>query len=53
MPYKIEKGAGSKPYKIVNAQTGEQVGASKSKADAQASINARLAGEYGFKPTKK
>jgi hypothetical protein len=53
MPYKIVKDGGGKPFKIINKSTGEQVGASKTKADAEASVSARLAGEHGWKPTKR
>lgn len=53
MPYTIKKGVGKKPYKIINKNTGKQVGASTSKVKARASIRARLAGEHGWKPTKK
>ena len=45
MPYTIRKGAGSKPYKIIRRDTGKQVGSSATKAQAQASIRARYAGE--------
>ena len=47
MPYKVRKGKGKRPYKIINKQTGKQVGSSLNMADAQSSIRARLAGEYG------
>lgn len=45
MPYKVTKGAGPKPYKIRNVQTGQIVGASKTKAKADASVRARMAAE--------
>ena len=41
MPYKVQKGKGKKPYKIVNKNTGRQVGSSKSKKKAQASARIR------------
>ena len=44
MPYKIEKRGGERPYKIINKNTGKQVGSSTSKAKAEASIRARYAG---------
>lgn len=45
MPYKVVKRGGSRPYKIVNKNTGKQVGSSKTKKAAQASIRARYANE--------
>ena len=45
MPYSIRKGKGSRPYKIVNKRTGKQVGSSKTKRQAQASVRARYAHE--------
>lgn len=45
MPYKIVKGTGKKPWKIVNKNTGKVVGSSETKAKAQASIRARYANE--------
>lgn len=45
MPYSIRKGKGSRPYKIVNKNTGKQVGSSKTKKQALASIRARYAHE--------
>jgi hypothetical protein len=45
MPYKIEKRGGDRPYKIINKNTGKQVGSSKTRADAEASIRARWAGK--------
>ena len=45
MPYKIKKQTGSRPYKIVRADTGKVVGSSKTVADAKASIRARYAHE--------
>ena len=53
MPYTIKKGSGAKPYKIINKETGKQVGSSESRTKAKASVNARLAGEHGWKPTRK
>lgn len=45
MPYSVRKGSGSRPYKIVNRNTGKQVGSSKTKRAAQASVRARYAHE--------
>jgi len=45
MPWKVRKGTGSKPWKIVKTTTGKVVGSSTSKAKAQASIRARYKGE--------
>lgn len=45
MPYSIRKGKGAKPYKIINTDTGKQVGSSETKAKAQASIRARYSGK--------
>lgn len=53
MPYTIKKGAGEKPYKIINKETGKVVGSSTSKAKAQSSSRARMGGEHGWKPTGK
>jgi hypothetical protein len=47
MPYKIKKGTGPRPYKIINKDTGKQVGSSKSRKEAEASVRARLAAEHG------
>lgn len=49
MPYTIKK-SGNK-YQIVRKDTGKVIGSSDSRAKAQSSINARLAGEHGWKPT--
>jgi hypothetical protein len=43
MPYKVKKGGGSRPYKIVNKKTGKTVGSSKTKAKAKAAMRARYA----------
>ena len=43
MPWKVKKGTGAKPWKIVRADTGEIVGSSKTKAKADASVRARYA----------
>lgn len=51
MPYSIEKHKNK--WWIVNKQTGEKVGEADSKADAESSARARLAGEHGWKPKKK
>ena len=53
MPYRIVKRQGAKPWKIINSDTGEQVGESESREDAESSIRARLAGEHGWKPTRR
>lgn len=45
MPYRIQKLGGEKPWKIIKKDTGEIVGSSKTKKDAQASIRARYANE--------
>jgi hypothetical protein len=44
MPYRIEKRSGDKPYKIIKP-SGEVVGSSKTRKDAEASIRARYSGE--------
>jgi hypothetical protein len=41
MPYGVRKGKGAKPYKIVNKNTGKQVGSSTSKAKAKKSAAIR------------
>ena len=51
MPWKVRKGSGKKPYKIV--KHGKVVGSSTSKAKAQASVRARYASEHGWKPSGK
>jgi len=53
VPYKIVKRSGAKPWKIINRITGKVVGSSTSKAKAEASARARLAGEHGWRGTKK
>lgn len=45
MPWKVKKGSGSRPYKIVKSTTGKVVGSSTSKAKAKASVRARYAAE--------
>lgn len=42
-----------KRFAIVNKDTGEVYGYSSTRADAQASANARNAGSHGWKPSKK
>lgn len=49
MPYSVRREGGKRPYKIIKTTTGEVVGTSKSRADAQASIRARHANEQGGK----
>jgi hypothetical protein len=51
MPYKIEKRKNK--WAIIEISTGKVVGDSDTKADAEASARARLAGEHGWKPGKK
>lgn len=51
MPYSIRK-TDSK-FCIFNKNTGKKVGCSTTKAKAEASVRARLAGEHGWKPTGK
>jgi len=48
MPYSIvfRKGSG-RPWKIVKKSTGETVGSSVTKAQAESSVRARLASEHG------
>jgi len=45
MPYKIRKGSGKRPWKIINKRTGKVVGTSVTKAKAKASIRARYRNE--------
>lgn len=45
MPYQVRRGSGDKPFKIVNKQTGQTVGASKTRQQAMASVRARMASE--------
>ena len=52
MPYKIVKGSGAKPWKIVITSTGKVVGSSKTKKEASASIRAREAAEHDNKASK-
>ena len=51
MPYKIEKRKNK--WVIIDETTGKPVGESDTKADAESSARARLAGEHGWKPGKK
>lgn len=56
MPYAIRKSEGTRPWKIIRKDTGEQVGAAYTKADAEASVRARYAAEHGHamgKPLSK
>jgi len=41
MPYVVKKGNGKRPYKIVHARTGKQVGSSTSKRRASISASIR------------
>jgi len=52
MPYKIVKKSGSKPYKIINKNTGKVVGSCSTKQKCKASVRARLAGEHGWTKRK-
>lgn len=45
MPYRIVKRKGSKPYKIINKQTGKIVGSSDARDKAERSIGYREAAE--------
>jgi hypothetical protein len=47
MPYSIKKGKGARPWKIIRKTDGKTVGSSKTKANAQASIRARMQNESG------
>ena len=51
MPYDIKK-QGNK-FAIIKRSTGKVVGHAKTRADAAASIRARMAGEHGWEPTQK
>lgn len=53
MPYKIVRRSGQRPWKIINKDRDEVVGSSTTKTKAQASARARLAGEHGFRFTRK
>jgi len=46
MPYRIVKGTGPRPWKIINDK-GETVGTSKTREKAEHSVNARMAGAHG------
>ena len=52
MPVRVEKGSGSRPYKIVE-KSGKVVGSSTTKADAEKSARVRNAVRHGFKPSGK
>lgn len=48
MPWKVVyRSNGDRPWKIIKTTTGEVVGSSTSKADAEASVRARYAAESG------
>jgi hypothetical protein len=47
MPYKVVKRSGERPWKIIKTTTGEVVGSSKTKEDAEASVRARYAPKKG------
>lgn len=56
MPVVVRKGSGSKPWKIVEKNTGKVVGSSTSKEKAQSSANVRNAHHFSggkWKPTGK
>lgn len=55
MPVHVEHRdhSAKRPWKIVEDSTGKVVGSSTSKANAQASANARNAARHGWKPTGK
>ena len=53
MPWRVKKGSGERPYKIVKKTTGEVVGSSTSSAKAKASVRARYAAEGGAVMGKK
>lgn len=56
MPWSVVKrGSGPKPYKIVKKDTGQVVGSSATRAQAQASVRARYANspDTGGKGRKK
>jgi hypothetical protein len=52
MPYKVKKGSGERPYKVVKP-SGKVVGTSKTKEKAEASIRARYAAKSGAKMRNK
>ena len=45
MPYKIVERKGSRPFKIINKNTGKVVGSSTSRTMAERSVRARYAHE--------
>jgi hypothetical protein len=45
MPYTIRRGGGPRPWKIIKKTTGEVVGTSKTREQAEASVRARYMGE--------
>lgn len=51
MPYRIEK-SGSQ-FNIVKKSSGEVVGTSSNRKDAESSARARMAGEHGWKPKSR
>lgn len=53
MPYTIRRQGGKRPWKIIKRDTGEVVGSSVSKEAAESSMRARMAGDHGWKGTKK
>ena len=52
MPYSVRKSSKG-GYDIVNKETGKKVGHSDTKAKAESSVRARLAGEHGWKGKRK
>lgn len=51
MPWFVIKKGGPRPYRVIKRSTGEQVGSSKTKADADAMIRAMYAAEGKKKKT--
>jgi len=51
MPYEVQLQGGKRPWKIVKTDTGEVVGSSLTKEDAEKSIVARQMAEHGKKLT--
>jgi hypothetical protein len=49
----VRKSPKTTGYDIINKDTGKKVGHSDTKAKAESSVRARLAGEHGWKPKPK
>lgn len=45
MPYEIKVAKGPRPFKIINKDTGKEVGSSLTKSEAERSIGYRVAAE--------